>query len=283
MGTTPAEAFRRLREAVEDGRLAAIVHRRELTLVTVFGSVVDDPANARDIDIAVAPRRGTSLDILAVINDFLWLTGSDDVDLLDLGRAGPVAREQALIYAELLHESEPGEYARAQVAASMERMDTEWLRHLGLRLMAEPGEFPRPFDPNFVNGQLGTIRELLDDLDQSAFGDVSALRRDRSRRHAIERILTRLVDRAVSINSHVIAAKLGHAPRSYRDSFELAAKCGLIPDEIATELAPSVGVRDLLVREHPEIDLGKVAAAVPLARAGYRRYVAVVAAFVTRS
>jgi hypothetical protein len=140
VGTTPAEALRRLRDAVEDGRLEAIVHARELTLVTVFGSVVDDPANARDIDIAVAPRRGTSLDILGVINDFLWLTGSDDVDLLDLGRAGPVARLHALTYAELLYESEPGEFARAQLAATMERMDTEWFREFGLRLMAESAE-----------------------------------------------------------------------------------------------------------------------------------------------
>lgn len=140
MGTTPAEAFQRLRDAAADGRLEAIVHARELTLVTVFGSVVDDPANARDIDIAVMPRRGTSLDILAVINDFLWLTGSDDVDLMDLGRAGPVARQHALTYAEPLYESKPGEFARAQLQATMERMDTEWFRELGIRLMAESGE-----------------------------------------------------------------------------------------------------------------------------------------------
>ena len=119
MGNTPAEALRRLREATEDGRLEALARARELTLVTVFGSVVDDPANAHDIDIAVAPRRGTSLDILAVMNDLLWLTGSDDVDVMDLGRAGPVAREQALTHCELLYESEPGEFAREQVRAMM--------------------------------------------------------------------------------------------------------------------------------------------------------------------
>lgn len=140
MGTTPAEALRRLREAAEDGRLDVIVRARELTLVTVFGSVVDDPVHARDIDIAVAARRGAALDILAVVNDFLWLTGSDDVDLLDLGRAGPVARQHALTYAELLYESEPGEFANAQLQATMERMDTDWMRDMDLRLMSESAE-----------------------------------------------------------------------------------------------------------------------------------------------
>jgi predicted nucleotidyltransferase len=136
VGTTPAEALARLRAAAEDGRLEAIVPARELTLVTVFGSVVDDPANAHDIDIAVMPRRGTSLDILGVINDFLWLTGSDDVDVMDLGRAGPVARQHALTYSEVLYEAERGEGAEAEIRATMERMDTDWLRDLDLRLMA---------------------------------------------------------------------------------------------------------------------------------------------------
>jgi predicted nucleotidyltransferase len=140
VATTPAEALRVLREAAEDGRLEALVRTRELTLVTVFGSVVDDPANAKDIDIAVAPRRGTSLDLLAVINDLMWLTGSDDVDLLDLGRAGPVARQHALTHCIPLYESEPGEFARAQLRANMDRMDTERFREHDLRLMAESAE-----------------------------------------------------------------------------------------------------------------------------------------------
>lgn len=141
MGNTPGEAFRLLQDAAEDGRLEAIAHARELTLVTVFGSVIDDPANAKDIDIAVLPRRGTNLDILAVINDFLLLTHSDDVDLLDLGRAGPVARQHALTYSEVLYESRPGEFAEAQLKAGMERMDTEWFREHALRLLAESAEW----------------------------------------------------------------------------------------------------------------------------------------------
>jgi predicted nucleotidyltransferase len=140
VGNSPAEALRLLKAAAEDGRLEAIARARELTLVTVFGSAVDDPANAKDIDIAVMPRWGTSLDILAVINDFMLLTNSDDVDLLDLGRAGPVAREQALTYCEVLYESDPGVFAEAQLRATMERLDTDWLRQLGLRLMAESAE-----------------------------------------------------------------------------------------------------------------------------------------------
>jgi uncharacterized protein YutE (UPF0331/DUF86 family) len=139
---------------------------------------------------------------------------------------------------------------------------------------------PPKLDSSIVFARLESIRELLDDLESI---DSTVLREDRLTRHAVERILTQLVELAASINSYVVGAKFGRGPRSYKESFELAAECGLIPAELATELVPSVGMRNLLVHEYLEIDLGKVAAAVPLAQAGYRRYVAVVAAFVTRS
>jgi hypothetical protein len=46
-------------------------------------------------------------------------------------------RECALVGAVALYEAEAGDYARARMAAMLERMDTEWLRRLDLELMAE--------------------------------------------------------------------------------------------------------------------------------------------------
>ena len=55
--------------------------------------------------------------------------------MLVLDRAGPVARERALVGCLALYESESGAYARAQIAAVGERMDTDWLRALDLETM----------------------------------------------------------------------------------------------------------------------------------------------------
>lgn len=140
MGTTPAEALRTLRTAVEDGRLDDFVERHGLRLLVVFGSAERGEPTARDLDIAVSARPGERFDLLDLINALLDLTGSDDVDLLDLDRAGPVARQHAL-FGEPLYESEPGLYAREQIRASMERLDTEWFRRLSLQLMAESAGF----------------------------------------------------------------------------------------------------------------------------------------------
>ena len=83
--------------------------------------------------VGLEPQR--SGDVLALLDELTVLTGSDDVDLMLLERAGPVARERALVQCVPLYESEPTAYATAQVAAMGERMDTDWLRALDLEAM----------------------------------------------------------------------------------------------------------------------------------------------------
>jgi uncharacterized protein YutE (UPF0331/DUF86 family) len=109
--------------------------------------------------------------------------------------------------------------------------------------------------------------------------DESRLETDRIVRHAVERIITQLVDLAVSVNSHISAAVAGEAPTTYRDSFSAAAKAGAISPELAAELSPSAGLRNILTHEYATIDIGLVAQAIPEAVGGYRRYITQVARF----
>lgn len=120
---------------------------------------------------------------------------------------------------------------------------------------------PREFDAGVVQSRLRLIEELLGDL--ASVGEVTAdrLREDRILRHAVERILSQLVELAVSINSHVTSTVLQRAPSDYRASFDLADEAGLINDELRDRLKPSVGLRNVLAHEYVAIDLGLVAAA----------------------
>ena len=124
--------------------------------------------------------------------------------------------------------------------------------------------------------RLGLMRELLADLDSVGEVDALRLRDDRLTRHAVERILTQLVDLAVSINSHV-AVSAGKTPSSYRESFHAAAAAGLINVDLAQRLAPSAGLRNVLTHDYVNIDLGLVAGAVTAARRDYGEYVTAVA------
>lgn len=135
----PREALARLRAAAEDEQLAMLCRRHNIRLLGAFGSATDpDWPEPRDLDLAVEFEPGADGDIIALMNDLMTLARFDRVDLLDLGRARakPVARTSALVGGVPLYESESGAYARAQIHAIMQRMDTAWLRRLELELLA---------------------------------------------------------------------------------------------------------------------------------------------------
>jgi uncharacterized protein YutE (UPF0331/DUF86 family) len=138
---------------------------------------------------------------------------------------------------------------------------------------------PRELDRAVLHAKLRVVRELLDDLEPLRGTSAEQLATNRLTRYAVERILTQLVDVAVSVNSHVAAAISGRGPADYHESFDLAARAGLISKPLARELAPSVGLRNVLTHEYVGIDLAIVASSIARAVDGYRRYVEEVARF----
>jgi uncharacterized protein YutE (UPF0331/DUF86 family) len=140
---------------------------------------------------------------------------------------------------------------------------------------------PRDLNPRVLQVRLSMMRDLLADL--ALAGEVTGkrLETDRLVRYAIERILTQLVELASSINSHIAAAILGKVADTYQESFRLAAEAGAIDQQLAEALAPSVGLRNILVHEYVAIDLERVAGAVPLAAEGYAKYLRQVARWLT--
>ncbi len=133
---TPSEGLERLRVAAGSGELRVFCQRRLVTLLTVFGSAGRGESDPRDLDIGVLTEYGADFDLFGFVTDVIELVGLEQVDVAHLNVAGPLLRERALVGSIILHESEPGTWARASTAAVMERLDTEWLRRLSLELLA---------------------------------------------------------------------------------------------------------------------------------------------------
>jgi len=132
---TPVEALARLTNSPAE--LERVCARRGVRVMTAFGSAARANPDARDLDLAVAFERDRPHDVLALLAELVDLGGTDAIDLMELDRAGPVARERALVATVPLFESERGAFARLQMAAMLERMDTDWLRRLDLDLLAQ--------------------------------------------------------------------------------------------------------------------------------------------------
>ncbi len=136
VAVSPILAAQRLRSAAVEGRLASLAEMHSLSLVVLFGSASRGDPDAHDLDVAVGSCARSGLDVVAVICALMDLADSDRIDLLDLDRAGPVARQHALVPGEPLYEYRAGEFARQQMRASGQRLGTEWMRRLDLELMA---------------------------------------------------------------------------------------------------------------------------------------------------
>lgn len=130
------QALTRLQAAAEASALASLCQRYDVSLLVVFGSVLDAAVpEPRDLDVAVRFAAYDPAKVLPLLDEVARLAGIGDVDLMVLNTAGPVAREQALVFGEALYEAFEGLHARAQIAASMERMDTDHLRRNQLELL----------------------------------------------------------------------------------------------------------------------------------------------------
>lgn len=131
-------AFQRLERAAVDGRLQSLCDRYGVDLLVGFGSAVRDTGRpAADVDLAFRfdpARRG---DLVGFVDAVTALLRIDAVDFMDLERAAPVAREQALLHGKPLFERRSGDFARAQMSAINQRMDTEWIRQMQRKQLTE--------------------------------------------------------------------------------------------------------------------------------------------------
>jgi uncharacterized protein YutE (UPF0331/DUF86 family) len=139
---------------------------------------------------------------------------------------------------------------------------------------------PRRLDPDGVTAKLQLMREALRVLD--TVGDVTGeqLRSDAILRGAVERYLTLLVDQAVAINLHVAAATGQPVVRDYTASFPAAADAGALPRALAESLAASAGMRNVIIHAYVTVDLDRVAAALPIARRDYARFISAISDFI---
>ncbi len=139
---------------------------------------------------------------------------------------------------------------------------------------------PRRLDVGTLGAKLRAMRRLLDELDRIGAVDVDRFARDFSTQLVVERIVSQLVDLAAGINTHVLTTETGESPPDLRRSFTAVADTGLIDHDLAQRLAPSAGLRNVLVHAYVDLDLARLVAAVPLASEQYAEYVRQVARWV---
>jgi len=107
-------------------------------------------------------------------------------------------------------------------------------------------------DIHFIQRKIKLIQEDLSELDNLAHFSFDEISKDRIKFLAVERLLEKIIMRAIDINQHIIA-ELGRGDervRGYEDTFYLLSQLGIYNEEFAKQIAPSAGLRNRLVHEY---------------------------------
>ena len=126
-------AYRRLLDAMGDGRLDDLAERHDLLLLAAHGSAARDEEDPRDLDLAFLG--GPETDLLALREELYDLTGYEDLDLADLGRADAIGRGMILQDAVGLYERHAGFWAEYRATAVTRYAADRWMLDLQLDAM----------------------------------------------------------------------------------------------------------------------------------------------------
>lgn len=141
--------------------------------------------------------------------------------------------------------------------------------------------------PEFVQRKLQLIAEDLGRLLQYQDESWESITADSLKLAALERLIERIVMRAIDINEHLIA-ELGSGAENrttrltYRDTFLRLADLGAYPKEFAQRIAHSASLRNILVHDYNDADHRIVCGAVQPCLEDYRKYVESVSGFIRR-
>jgi uncharacterized protein YutE (UPF0331/DUF86 family) len=122
----------------------------------------------------------------------------------------------------------------------------------------------------------------LEPLSTVVLGDVD---KDSVEYAATERMLERMITRAIDINKHLIAelGKGNESVKTYQETFLVLAQLGVYPQDFAKQISPSAGLRNILVHEYDEIKIDKVYQSAKDALIQYAKYCNFILEFINKN
>ena len=98
------------------------------------------------------------------------------------------------------------------------------------------------------------MQESLKDLQQQIPSTFKEYEASKNLQHILERLFQLVVDSAVDINTGLLEKKGIHKADTYFGTFTAMSEAGLLPSELTSRIAQSVGLRNALIHRYETID-----------------------------
>ena len=107
---------------------------------------------------------------------------------------------------------------------------------------------------HFIERKIEKLRFYYEDLEEILAISPQAMKKDRVRLYACERVFQLIIDEMIDINTYVIKTHNFRTPDDFQSSFITLSENKVIPAAFAARVAPCVGLRNLLVHRYEDID-----------------------------
>ena len=114
------------------------------------------------------------------------------------------------------------------------------------------------FDRKGVTDHIRELEQAMEDWKRYQGISLEELKADRDKRNMVLHAMLVAIQAAIDIANHLIAERSLSKPSTYRESFEILSREGIIPSELANSLSDLAGFRNVLVHIYWGLDLSEV-------------------------
>ena len=126
----------------------------------------------------------------------------------------------------------------------------------------------------FIQNKIELIQKELIDLEKLSHYKLEEIIGDFLKQNTLERVLEKIIMRAIDINQHFIAelSEKEESPKTYKETFIKLAGLGVYPKDFAENIAKSVGTRNILIHEYDVIDYSRIYSSIEDCLKDYKKY-----------
>lgn len=113
-------------------------------------------------------------------------------------------------------------------------------------------------DKDLIKTKMADIQKYYSELEPILKEDAREIIENNLKLHTVERLFQLIVDASVDINTHIISESGIQIPDDYQSTFTALGENKILPMEFALKIAPSVGLRNLVVHKYGKVDIKKM-------------------------
>ena len=135
---------------------------------------------------------------------------------------------------------------------------------------------------DLVINKMADTQKYLEELMPILRHDSREIIDDNLKLRSVERLFQLIVDTTIDINMYIITESDISVPDDYQSTFMVMGEHNILPMDFAQAIAPSVGLRNLIVHKYGKVDIGRMIDDVKNNIGQYKDYLRHISEFVKK-